>query len=319
MQRRRLTLKKISLYPTAVSTSVDAICVCRLFNLHWSKLLSNAQILMSTESVAQEGPTSEKLAFALAETPSIALSRDAFLLNLPSGLRFHYAQGYGVRFSRPDTVTDAEVKLFLNGSVYGAIAWINGFLPLHTSAVIQDGKVHAIAGDSGAGKSTLAAALSIRGLPLFADDVLVLDMSNDMQIVALPGHKQLKLWADALALTELTAGERVSESMEKYFVEPPLIDQARPLPLAALYFLDDHAQSVPTLSLIGGAERFKALSSALYRPEFCAILVEKKDLFLQISRLARELEMCRFDRPRNRDLFSKGADFIASAIREKNK
>ena len=282
----------------------------------WGYSLSEAHILLSAETKAQEGDTPQKLPNALAEYAGFSLSRDAFLLSLPSGLRFHYVQGCGVNFSQPDTVADAEVRLFLNGSVYGAVAWINGFLPLHTSAIVHDGKIHAFTGESGAGKSTLSAALSARGLPLFADDVLVLDMRDKAGIMALPGHKKLKLWGDAIDMTGLQAGAQVMAGMDKFFVEPPLLDQSHPLPVTDLYLLDEAAQA-PSLTPILGAARFTLVRSAFYRPEFCAVLAEKLGLFSHIARLANEVAIHRFDRPRNSALFNEGADFMAEAIRRR--
>ena len=127
---------------------------------------------------------------------------DAFLLRVPNGLVLHYRRGEGVTASRPVHVAASDVAVFLNGSVYGAIAWINGFIPLHAAAVVHARPASMLSRrHSGHGKSTLAAALGQRGMPLFADDVLVLDLSDPRQIICLPGHKQMKLWDDALSLT----------------------------------------------------------------------------------------------------------------------
>jgi len=79
----------------------------------------------------------EVLEGALTEAPTFAISENAFQLKLPSGLRFHYQRGDGVTVSKPENISDSEVGLFLNGSVYGAIAWFNGYVPLHTSGVTR--------------------------------------------------------------------------------------------------------------------------------------------------------------------------------------
>ncbi len=51
-------------------------------------------------------------------------------------------------------IAPAEEMLWLNGSVYAAIASIHGLLPIHASAVACEGAVHAFTRPSGAGKST---------------------------------------------------------------------------------------------------------------------------------------------------------------------
>lgn len=271
--------------------------------------------LLAAESAAREGPTPQTLPGALREVPTFAIARDAFLLRLPSGLTFHYRQGDGVTWSRPDSVSDLEISLFLNGSVYGAIAWINGFVPLHASGVVFDGKVHAFTGHSGAGKSTLAAALSDNGLPLLADDVLVLDLTDPEALMCLPGHKQLKLWGDALGLTGLRAEHRVRDNLEKFYATPSGGFHSEPLPLARLFLLGNNSRSAPVFSPVSGASRLSLLRTALYRPRFCAALIEGPGLFALLSRIAAAITMTRFDRPHRKELFAEGVSAMAATIR----
>lgn len=242
---------------------------------------------------------------------------DAFLLRLPSGLKFHYQKGRGVTVSRPVDMADPEVKLFLNGSVYGAIAWINGLVPLHASAVAHEGQVHAFTGHSGAGKSTLAAALGHHGLPLFADDVLVLDLTRPDEITCLPGHKKLKLWGDAIALTGGTAGEQVRAGLDKFYIDPAAGFIAQPLKLASLCFLGGNSRDAMTVSPIAGIQGFTMAQTAFYRPHFCAAVTDKKKLFGIYSRLATQVKMVRFDRPRRKELFDDGVAMIASIIKDR--
>lgn len=270
---------------------------------------------MAAETALREAATPGRLANPLRDMPTYSIARDAFLLRLPSGLTFHYAQGKGVTFSRPGSVSDLEVSLFLNGSVYGAIAWINGLVPLHASAVVHDGRVHAFTGQSGAGKSTLTAALGAHGFPMLADDVLVLDLSDPETAMCLPGHKQLKLWGDALALTGLESTGPVREELDKHYVAPSGGIHPQPLPLSHLYFLSENARTQPSLNRLSGATRLTQARAAFYRPRFCAALTGNVDLFALLSRLAVQVEMIRFDRPRRKDMFADGIAAMAAAIR----
>ena len=271
--------------------------------------------LLAAESAISEGGTPETLPGALKEMPTYAIARDAFLLSLPSGLRFHYRQGRGVTVSRPKGVSPLEVSLFLNGSVYGAIAWINGFVPLHASGVVHGGTVHAFTGPSGAGKSTLAAALSAHGLPLIADDVLVLDLSDPDAVACLPGHKQLKLWRDAVTLTGMVPGERVREDLDKFYIAPVAGFHAAPMPLAQLFFLEEQARSGPIFAPVTGSERMTLLRAAFYRPHFCAAIVDRRDLFGPLARIAAQTRLIRFDRPRRKEVFAEGVEAMAATVR----
>jgi hypothetical protein len=271
--------------------------------------------LLDAECVTREGFTPNTLPGALKEMPTYAITRDAFLLKLPSGLNFHYRRGNGVTVSRPDAVSDLEVALFLNGSVYGAIAWINGLIPLHASGVVHNGRVHAFTGHSGAGKSTLAAALGKRDLPLLADDVLVLDLSDPDAVICLPGHKQLKLWGDALAMTGYEANGQVRKDLDKYYIAPDSGFYAEPLPLSSLYFLQDVAKEDIAFSPVKGAHRFNFVRASFYRPHFCAAIADNRDLFKTVARIAQQVTITCFDRPCRKEAFDQGVDVMAARIR----
>ncbi len=275
---------------------------------------AQSMALLADESMMREGETPETLPNALNETPNYAIARDAFLLKLPSGLHFYYRQGKGVTVSYPDDVSHLEVSLFLNGSVYGAIAWINGLVPLHASGVAHRGQVHAFTGHSGAGKSTLAAALGKRDLPLLADDVMVLDLSDPDVVMCLPGHKQLKLWRDALEMTGYEAAGQVREDMDKYYIAPDSGFNAEPTPLSHLYFLEDGAKENIAFSPVTGAQRFNFVRTSFYRSQFCAAIADSRDMFATVARIAQQVTITRFDRPRRKEVFDQGVNAMAARI-----
>lgn len=276
--------------------------------------MTNAQKVLRAEMALRKGPVPGTLEAAEREAPTFSISKSEFLLKLPNGLKFHYRRGVGVTYEQPDHVTEAEVILFFNGSVFGAIAWLNEYVPLHASAVVHDGAVHAFTGVSGAGKSTLAAALGNRGFPLMADDVLVLDLNDPDQVLCLPGHKRMKLWEDALELTGTSAAEKVRPQLEKFYAMPTGGTVEHPLPLGRLYFLSDRGDE-PTMTAIRGFERFTRTKAAFYRPRFCDAITEKRDLFAIAKRVSHAAPMSAFDRPRGKRMFDEAADFAAATIK----
>lgn len=272
--------------------------------------------LLAEESALREGGTPDTLEHPLLVTPLFAIAADAFLLSLPNGLRFYYRKNAGVVCSRAADTSDAEVELFYQGAVYGAVAWLNGLVPIHASAVTHEGRIHAFTGPSGAGKSTLCAALAQRGLPVFADDVLVLDLSDPAHPIGLPGHKRLKLWDEALEITGLDRGMAVRDGVPKYFVAPPLSDVEAPLPLASLTFLDPPTGRDVSLTDCRGAQRFDRMLSAFYRPRYVEALLQPAEIFALAMRLVNQLPSRIFDRPRARDCFDGNVDVMSAAIRE---
>lgn len=270
--------------------------------------------LMARETAFRSDPVPAHIANCIAETPVFAMSHTEFLLSLPFGLRFHYRKGDGVAVERADNVTDSEVDLFMAGSVTGAIAWMNGLVPLHASAVVHDGRVHAFTGVSGAGKSTLAAALARRGLTLFADDVLILDL-KDGQVNGLPGHKKLKLWQDALKLTGHESDDRVRPSLDKFYIPLSHETDQQPLPLHSLWFLNDQARDGPVVSAIRGVQAFQMVRSAFYRPRYCDAVLDRKTMFATQSAIAMNSALRRFDRPKRAEMFDACADRMAELVR----
>jgi hypothetical protein len=178
---------------------------------------------------------------------------EQFLLRGAGDHFFYYRKGVGITVERGAGADLSEESLWLNGSVYAAVASINGLLPIHASAVAWDGKIFAFTGPPGAGKSTMTAALGRHGLPMACDDTLVLDLSDPDRVYCHPGHKRLKLTAEALALTGADAEEKVGMDIKKFYAKPIAGYVTNPMPLAELIFLEDGTEMA--IRAIRGGER----------------------------------------------------------------
>lgn len=238
-----------------------------------------------------------------------------FILRTDSGYAFHYRPGEGVMVECAEGADPAELELWLNGSVYAAVACLNGLYPIHASAVTFGGRVHAFTGPSGAGKSTLVAGLGQRGLPLFCDDTLLLCLDDPAKLIALPGHKRLKLTDDALALTGAAALGPVGSDTGKSYAAPPAGDWREPLELASLTFLE--TGSDPHWESLTGAARFVRLQDDHYTQQLYleAQNPSLNELFALRARLAQNLQMARLIRPFSREGFANSLDLAEMAIR----
>ena len=243
------------------------------------------------------------------------MGEDAFLLRAEGDHYFYYRPREGITVHRGAEADLSEESLWLNGTVYSAIASMNGLLPIHASAVAHDGNVYAFTGSAGAGKSTLVAALGRHGLPMFCDDTLVLDLSCPDHVTCLPGHKRLKLRNDAFALTDATREEEVSRTYDKYYAASSAGIVQNSLPLRELIFLEEGPDVV--LTRLSGSERFVRLQDdhqTAYLFE-AARKFTRGEQFVHRARLARQIEMQRFQRPLDTVQFEKGVAFIAKHIR----
>lgn len=273
-----------------------------------------AERLMRAEMRVAYGPIPRTaLGEPLAEA-SWRLLGDEFLLRGEGEHYFHYRKGAGVTVERGRGADIDEESLWLNGSVYAAVASLNGLLPIHASAVAANGRVFAFTAPAGGGKSTLVAALGKHGLPMFCDDTLVLDLADPDRIVCLPGHKRLKLRPDALALTAARPQEAVSKTFDKIYAVPAGGDVRAALPLAELVFLEPGEE--PAILAISGAERFVRTGDDHYTSWLFAgaQCLDRQAQFEHRARLARQIAMVRFVRPFDPSRFDEGIALIAEYV-----
>jgi len=261
------------------------------------------------ETVVRYGPVPDRIGGVAVAPGHCRLEGDAFLAH-DEQMRLLYRRGEGVIVELMGESRPGDEYLYLNGSVYAAAACINGFYPIHASAVAHGGRVFAFTGPTGAGKSTLTAALGAAGLPLFCDDTLVLDLADPQVPLALPGHKRLKLSPDALELTGAAPREKVHPAIDKFYADPVGGSWPGPLPLAQLVFLEEGAAIA--LAPITGAERMARLDDDHYTADFFrqSAGLDAAGWFRLKARLAGQIGMARLIRPRDRTRF---ADTVALA------
>ncbi len=271
--------------------------------------------LLAHEARVTYGPVPRELGGHPVAPGTQRLSGDQFLFHTGSDYGLYYRKGAGVMVERGPQANLAEEALWLNGSVYAAIAAIHGYLPFHASAVVWQDRAYAISGPSGAGKSTLAAALGRHGLPLLCDDTLVLDLSNPNRVLCLPGHKRLKLTRAAIDLTGAEAQEQVDPAIAKFYAVPPGGTVNAALPLAGLWFLEDGPDLL--FEPIDGAARLERLNDDHYTADlFHAARAESlAERFARIARLAAIIPMQRLTRPRDPAQFQAITARIAARIK----
>jgi len=239
----------------------------------------------------------ERVEDPLLEAEWFTLARDSFHFRAPEGISFFYRMGGPVVIEGAGKENGGIARLYLEGSVFGTIALLHGCVPLHASAVEMEGQAIAFTGPSGAGKSTTTAALAARGMPFFSDDALVLDDSGPM-LLAMPGHKRLKLWEDAIALTGARRGGKVVPELEKYFSRPAVQSEAGPLPFTNLFVLcesDDETSFEEVL----GSEKLRELTGSLYHPEIYGAISINETHAARLLRMARAVRIWRFRRRRD--------------------
>lgn len=230
-------------------------------------------------------------------SPFAWVNGNAFWLRVPNVSRFLVTDASRIVVDPEPGIDEASVRVFMLGSVLGALLFQRGFLLLHGNAIEVDGKCLVCLGPSGTGKSTLAAAFIRRGYRVLADDVVPVDA----HCAAVPGFPRLKLWQDSADQLEFgTDGlTRIRPKLQKFNVPVPgrFCDDA--LPVRWVYILDNDNQDSIRIEPIVGMDRFQPLRANTYRRHFMEGLSLRPEHLKQCGELAGRVHLARVTRPRS--------------------
>lgn len=220
------------------------------------------------------------------------------LLQLPMAGRFLVRPSGDITIAPQPQASEAEIRLFLLGSVLGLVCHQRGLLPLHASSVVIEGGAVAFCGPSGMGKSTLALRFARRGHAVVSDDVCVLDTGSPARVR--PSFPRLKLWRDAMedAAVSLEGLEGNRRGAEKFHFIGPHGGVRDTLPLRAIFLLRraESAESEGIDRLSAPLDILAALQAETFRPLVGRALGDTKALFQSRTLIAREVPVYRLKR-----------------------
>jgi hypothetical protein len=224
-----------------------------------------------------------------------------FLLSLPGIGRFLAADGKLIEMQPEGEPRDAVP--FLLGTALGALLLQRGNLVLHASSVSQDGGGIALCGHSGIGKSTLAAALCRAGCNFVSDDISVIEPGSH-DVVLWPDGRCLKLFEESIARLDLDShrGQEVGSGTNKHYVELHSRESAGPIPLRAIYVLQDQegpgASQIIRLSPVDAAQ---TLLTESHRPFLSLAMAKRNPHVAMTAAVVAKVPVFHFTRPRDLD------------------
>lgn len=251
--------------------------------------------------------------------PWMAGARDRFLLTIPETGRFLVSDGQRVEIEPAPDAHEIDLRLYLLGSVFGALCHQNGFLPLHASAIEREGRVTAFVGDSGAGKSTLAAFLARRGHTVISDDICLLGGGGDESLAVTPVAGWLKLWRQSLdALGENAAEEnRLISTEDKFRVYLPPGARLNPR-LACVMLLErpaDGANDAPAyLAPVTAATAVARLMDMVYLSEVAQVAGGERALFERCAGIVNQVKVVRLVAPLGFERMNEVLDLIEAEL-----
>jgi len=191
----------------------------------------------------------------------------------------------------------SSIETYLNGSVYGAILYQRGILPMHGSSFVYKGRGVIVCGDAGAGKSVLTAAFCHQGAQFLTDDVTpVIPRDGSPYIRAL--SDRFKLWRDTLDELHIDVKnlEKAFADSDKYLL--PVNHTPGLHPVDHVILLSVTSCNDLQYETVNGAQRFEALRNEIYRPEYLRGMPGNEALFFDtIMTISSHAEVTRLRRP----------------------
>ncbi|HYD63942.1 serine kinase [Azospirillum sp.] len=236
------------------------------------------------------GEVPDRLDAPVIDGPLLQVGADGTCRFAVSGVAAYLVEGGHTVTVRTEMDAAApDVRVFLLGTVFGILCAQRGLLPLHASCVAIGGRAVAFSGVSGAGKSTLAAAFHRQGYPVLADDVTVVDVEAPGGPLVLPSFPRIKLWGDVMNAFALPRKglERSRAELDKYHVPLDGRFQAEPLPLAAIYRLEEaRLPSQEGAERLNPATAVQSLEVDIYRCRTMRRLLSPARLFHLLTQIA---------------------------------
>jgi len=200
------------------------------------------------------------------------------------------------RWSEPLALEDTAT--YLLGPIMGFVMLLRGVFSLHASAIAIGNVAIAVMGPAGSGKSTTAAAFSTMGYPVLAEDVVTLDDCGDHFLVK-PAYPCIRLWpasVKALFGSE-THLPLLTPNWNKRYLDlsqNPDQFQQQPLPLAAIYQLDERQDetSAPYISSLDPSQGMIALVANTYSTRLMDKQMRARE-FSVLSRLINDVPLRR--------------------------
>jgi hypothetical protein len=150
----------------------------------------------------------------------------------------------------PEADTDL-IRVILTGRAMALLLRQQGWLPLHASGVVIDGRAILFLGPSGAGKSSTAAALRARGHTVITDDVAIVRTVNGKCCVR-PASSLLRLTPDSMDLLKKEDYLRTCDQLDKSAVQlaqPSLQEEIHVQRIHVLDFADEfRMEDVPLVT-----------------------------------------------------------------------
>lgn len=227
---------------------------------------------------------------------------DRALLFTVADIGKYYVTGGDTVIIQPES-DDIEVRLlrlFVLATGMAGILQQRHLIPMHTAAVLIDGKLTLIGGHSGAGKSTTLAGLMNKQFRIFSDDIVVLADGANSVTHGVASYPMIKLWEQSMVAFDYEDRSfPVMPGMEKYglFFHDDFDTNQYPINKMIVLKLSSD-QQFSTERLTAG-KAFEAVVEHIYKPSFFNTPEMRILKFKTIMQLLQHTDVYQVSRPAN--------------------
>jgi hypothetical protein len=220
-----------------------------------------------------------------------------FLLHIDRVARYHVRNGSEIVVKLLGTSAPGDISAFISGTVLGALMHQRRMLPIHASTVIYRDKCLLFAGISGSGKSTMAATLIKAGASLVADDISVIDFSDERPSVR-PAFPMVRIWEDSLKHLGIPFGnfEPVRGELRKFYMPVPLFHRSQ-TPIHRIFILGTHNKEKLEIRELQGVDKFSVLKKHTYLFRGIPKTGLEQNHFMLVNRLVNQVPVTLITRP----------------------
>lgn len=223
-----------------------------------------------------------------------------FMQQIPDIGDFLVEDGRDIEFVRLGKSEDKDLRIFLLGSIMGALLQQRGLLTLHASSIKTNKGAVLFMGRSGAGKSTLLNAFLQKGKKMLSDDISAINLNKNDAPEIVSAFPRSRLWADSAEKLnyDVTNMEQARGEIKKYSVPIEGFSQGK-TSIHCLVVLTIHNESDILLKKQTKHESFCWMKQYTYRKQFMRGNELMKNQFKTISALSQQVPLIRVTRPSN--------------------
>lgn len=256
----------------------------------------------------------ERLSDPRYSRPYLQIDERDFFLEVNDVACYHVHNGERILVHPCKGSDPAAVKLYLNGSVLGALLHQRGLIPLHGSSFSYNGKGIVVCGHTGSGKSSVVAAFCQNGGHFIDDDISPIRIAEGGGTI-LPIHTQMKLWSDTLKKLGIDYRDfdKIRASFDKYYLPAPDI-LPREQKLDHVIVLQMHNKDEFLAQELYEVQKFNTLRRMIYRKMYLKGMPEtEKRYFRQLANLEKSVKVTIIVRPSNSNIYDT-MEFIKSEM-----